>query len=134
MYDEYGFLCNDSYSAIKMGGEWYYSVEHRYQSAKATNDKDHDAVRNTATPEDARKVGRTIPLREDWSDVKVMVMYIALKEKFRQNRELRTELFITLQKKLIYDDPKDYFWGQGDGTGQNMLGYLLMVVRGELRG
>jgi ribA/ribD-fused uncharacterized protein len=51
-------------------------------------------------------------------------------EKYRQNPELRKILMSTGDTKIVEDSPFDYIWGIGrDGTGQNLLGQVLMSVR-----
>lgn len=54
----------------------------------------------------------------------------ALVAKFTQHPELKTLLLSTGTAKLIEHTANDDYWGDGgDGTGQNMLGRLLMEMR-----
>lgn len=58
----------------------------------------------------------------------------ALEAKFRQHAELITLLLSTGDEELIEHTDTDCFWGDGgDGKGRNMLGHLLMELRGRLR-
>lgn len=56
----------------------------------------------------------------------------AVRDKFFQSAILAEELIATRSAILIEDSKKDFFWGISDGTGQNMLGKILMKVREEL--
>jgi len=64
----------------------------------------------------------------------------ALREKFRQNDELRELLLATEDAYLVEHVPEDRaktekYWGDGfNGKGINVLGKMLMQVRDELRG
>ena len=58
----------------------------------------------------------------------------AVRAKFEQHPDIRAVLLGTGDEELIEDAPNDYYWGCGEeGTGKNMLGKILMEVRGELR-
>ena len=71
-----------------------------------------------------------IKIRDGWDDLKVDIMYEGLIEKFGQNKNLCSKLVKTMNAELIEVNPRDYFWAEGaNGTGQNMLGVLLMKVR-----
>lgn len=70
----------------------------------------------------------------DWDKIKVEVMRKAIYYKFTQNPDLKAKLLATKDAVLIEDSPRDYFWGIGaDGSGQNMLGKLLMELRERLK-
>ena len=73
-------------------------------------------------------------MRKGWSQgVKDVVMLKALRAKFNQNDELKTMLLGTGEAKLVEHTEKDSYWGDGgDGSGENMLGKLLIQVRQEL--
>ena len=76
-----------------------------------------------------------VSLRKDWHHVKQQVMRKALRFKFTQNAHLKSVLLATGDATLIEHTKRDSYWGDGgDGTGQNMLGFLLMAVRKELAG
>ena len=52
--------------------------------------------------------------------------------KFKQHPDLRWLLMGTERAMLIYADPSDPFWGEGNGTGANEFGKALMRVRERL--
>ena len=95
-----------------------------------------EEVRGAKTPKLAAQLGRSrkLPLRRDWEAVKVDVMRQALRAKFTQRQELRELLLSTGDAKLVEHTANDNYWGDGgDGSGQNMLGRLLMELRSALR-
>ena len=74
-------------------------------------------------------------IRPDWDDRKDAVMEQALRAKFTQHESLRALLVGSGDETIEEDSGKDYYWGAGaDGTGQNRLGEMLMLLRAELRG
>jgi len=93
-----------------------------------------DTIRLAPAPMDAKKLGQTGPLRADWEQVKDDVMRRAVRAKFEQNPDIRAILLGTGDEELIEDALNDDYWGRGaEGTGKNMLGKILMEIRGELR-
>lgn len=117
-------------------GLTYPTVEHFFQAMKFEGTPYADQIRAAKTPAAARTLGRSraVPIRPDWDDVKVEVMRTALRLKFTTHAVLRTMLLATGSEELIEAAPRDYFWGCGArGTGRNMLGTLLMELRGALR-
>lgn len=85
-------------------------------------------------PNEAKRLGRRVHLREDWEEVKDNIMYEICKAKFTQNEDLRQRLLATgdeyLEEGNYWDDK---YWGVCGGEGQNKLGKILMRVRDELR-
>lgn len=74
-------------------------------------------------------------LRPNWDGVKVKVMHDILTAKFTQCKQCQDTLFATGDRYIAEASPRDNLWGTGkDGTGQNYLGRLLMMIRDELRG
>lgn len=73
-------------------------------------------------------------MRDDWSEVKDGVMFVAVKAKFQQHLHLRALLLRTGTQSLVEHTSKDHYWGDGgDGTGRNQMGKTLMAVRASLR-
>lgn len=75
--------------------------------------------------------------RADWMQVNDDTMKMVIEEKFLQNPQLKELLLATGDAYLVEHTPlgRDAYWGDnGDGTGKNMLGTLLMVLRGKLGG
>lgn len=113
----------------------YSSVEHAYQAAKTPDHKLKEWIRNARDAHDAKKrgnhpkVGATMP--EDWDEQKADIMYVLLRQKFF-HLDLRQKLLATYPAILIEGNTwGDTFWGVCRGEGQNMLGKILMRVRGE---
>jgi ribA/ribD-fused uncharacterized protein len=81
-------------------------------------------------------------VRSDWFQVintgnyqvRDYCMEQALLLKFWQHHDLLALLLSTGDKLLVEHTEKDKYWGDnGDGTGANRLGLLLMKVRARLR-
>ncbi|KAJ4890431.1 hypothetical protein Rs2_30179 [Raphanus sativus] len=151
-WDLYGSFSNFSPHPIRMpyGDDDYRtwsSVEHYYQANKfvgVENPLAHDCVekiRTAKSPEEAALIGRSKQrqqpelVRSDWEDVKIEVMYMALKCKFSTYPHLKTMLLSTAGSVLVEASPHDLFWGGGrEGEGLNYLGRLLMQLRSEYLG
>ncbi len=132
----YGPFSNFAAYGFTLGGNYYPTSEHYFQSQKFAGTPDEEAVRLARAPKIAADWGRerTRPLRPDWNEVKEDVMRQALRAKFAQHAELRSLLLSTGDEEIVENAPGDFYWGCGkDGTGQNRLGALLMELRTELR-
>jgi ribA/ribD-fused uncharacterized protein len=71
--------------------------------------------------------------RDDWDRVKTDVMLLGCFYKFKQNLDAQVILLGTGSKTILDHTPSDGFWGDnGDGTGKNLLGVILMAVRKRL--
>lgn len=134
---EYSFLSNFyRRSFILFGVEWP-TVEHAFQAQKATSREDF--VRFIAdvhpdSPGDAKALGRKIELRPDWEDIKVAVMRSCVTAKFQQNYDLLCKLIATGDVHIEEGNNwGDRFWGTVNGEGSNMLGFMLMATRANLR-
>lgn len=128
-------LSNMYMASFTIGGVTYPSAEHYFQSKKFS-DKEHIrqiVMASTATL--AKQLGgsRKYPIRGDWNKNRVKVMKVAMWNKFTQNPQLAEYLLGTGGHELIEDNPRDNFWGIGNGNGQNMTGQLLMQLRTKLR-
>ena len=54
--------------------------------------------------------------------------------KFAQHPDIRAVLLSTGDERLVEHTSSDSYWGDGgDGTGNNMLGKILMEIRERLR-
>jgi ribA/ribD-fused uncharacterized protein len=115
--------------------EVYRSVEHIFQAKKTLDKKERKAIRECATPGQAKKMGKTVTLRADWEQVKIPYMKTFVKQKFVIHRDLLEKLLATGDEELIEGNTwGDDFWGVcNNGIGQNNLGKILMEVRDELR-
>lgn len=132
----YGCFSNFSRHGIDLEGGWWPTVEHYFQAQKFAGTPYATQIQQAATPKQAAELGRSRkhPLRPDWEQIKDEVMLRAVSRKFETHEELRTILLETGEEDIVENAPGDYYWGCGaDGSGKNMLGKLLVKVRGTLR-
>jgi ribA/ribD-fused uncharacterized protein len=114
-------------------GVLWTTVEHYFQAQKFYGHSLYKDIRDAESPAEAKRLGRLRGMREDWDAVRDGVMLEGLRAKFDQCLALRDVLLDTGDARLIEAAKRDYYWGEGaDGSGRNMLGELLMRVRGEL--
>ena len=132
----YGPFSNFSRHPITIDGVAYATSEHYFQSRKFTDPEIQERVRHASTPMEAANIGRdrSLPLRPDWDRIKDRVMYRALLAKFTQHSDLMALLMNTGGEVLVEHTVNDRYWADGgDGTGKNVLGLLLMILRTHLR-
>lgn len=134
---KYAFLSNfypcDVFSAEDM--LVYPSVEHAFQAAKVKDVETKRAFQVAPSPAAAKKLGKQVPLRDDWKNIKLDVMYNLVWSKFVNNSELRYKLLSTDDAELVEGNTwGDTFWGMCKSVGDNHLGKILMNVRDELDG
>ena len=127
-------LSNFSPPGINVDGVFWPTVEHYFQARKFFDPSIRERIRRAPTPKEARALGqsRSQIIRPDWDGIREEIMLTGLRIKFQvpKTREL---LLSTGTRKLVESSPFDYFWACGqDGSGQNRLGKLLMLVREEL--
>jgi ribA/ribD-fused uncharacterized protein len=119
---------------IKLSGKVWPTSEHYFQAQKHVGSPLEEDIRRAAGPREAFKLGRSQQPRSDWAKVKDIVMYRAVRAKFAQNPKLRVMLLSTGDAELIEHTVNDNYWGDGgDGSGRNMLGCILMLIREEMR-
>ena len=134
--DEFGEFSNFAAYPITIDSKRWPTSEHYFQAQKFHDPADREEVRRAKTPMIAARLGRdrTKKLRPDWDSARVSVMRTALQAKFAQHEPLRALLLSTGDAKLVEHTENDDYWADGgDGSGQNMLGRLLMELRGELQ-
>lgn len=142
--EPFGFLSNFERTPIKIMVRWgtvtYPTNEHYYQAQKANNEEVHDWIAWAPHARLAMVSGRQLEhnkylkdkfMVSDWENKKVDVMLEGLRVKFT-NPKLRKMLLDTGDAILHEDNPEDFYWGIGDGTGKSVLGKLLMKVRQEV--
>lgn len=133
--DPYGFLGNYYKARTFIYGRWWNWNEAPYQSAKTSVQSEIDEIHQALKANDTRLLGQKVTMRPDWDQVKRAVMKECCMAKFLQHPELRKLLMETGDEVLMEDSPVDWYWGIGkDGTGQNVLGQVLMEIREELKG
>lgn len=108
-------------------------VEVEYQRAKCADFEGRKKFPDNMAPGHAKKLGSKVRLREDWDEVKVNIMLFYVTKKFRDHKDLRILLQLTGTAHIEETNWwGDTFWGVCKGVGQNILGDILMQVRGEL--
>lgn len=131
-FDEYRFLSNFHVAPLTLDGIVYPSSEHAYMAMKTDDPQWHARILAAATPNEAKKLGRIVPLRADWDAYRLAAMLKVLTAKFA-DPVLRRKLLATGERYLEEtNDWGDRYWGV-DGTGSNFLGQLLMLVRANYR-
>lgn len=140
---QYRFLSNFWETPVEFEGVIYPSAEHAYQAAKTLEPEYRESILLTPTPGKAKRLGKHVPIRPDWDDVKLEVMETILRDKFGpHNAGLNELLSVTKGQELIEGNFwHDNYWGVCYGTkncdcadnpqGQNNLGLLLMKIRDE---
>ena len=81
------------------------------------------------SPLASKNMGNRVKLREDWEEVREVLMYKILKCKFSQHPYLRQILLNTGLSPIIHRTRGDPVWGDGGGKGLNLLGKLLVRLR-----
>lgn len=134
--EPYGCFSNFSRYPITIDGKTWASTEHYFQAQKFAGTPYEERVRSQNLPREAAEMGRdrSLPLREDWEQVKDDVMRTAVMAKFSQYPELKWTLLSTGDVQIIEHSKNDSYWADGgDGSGKNMLGIILMETREKLR-
>ena len=131
----YGCFSNFSPHAVFIDGTTWMTTEHYFQANKFINGKERFDIQSAKSPMIAARMGRdrSNQLREDWEEVKDILMRKAIKAKVMQHSEVREALLKTGNAMIVEHTPRDSYWGDGpDGSGKNMLGKILMEIRAEL--
>ena len=134
--DPYGEFSNFSPHPFHLHGKTWPTSEHYFQAQKFAGTTHEEEIRLTDSPMVAARMGRSLarPLRADWEAVKDDIMREALRAKFTQHPSLRSLLLGTGNANLVEHTKNDRYWADnGDGTGKNRLGQLLMELRKQLR-
>ncbi len=132
---DYAWLSNFSEHAITLDGQRWPSVEHFYQAQKYVDQQIVQRIRQSDSPQKARKTGqdRSLVTRPDWESTKVSVMQRAVSAKFEQHRRLKDLLAKTGAEEIVHQSSSDLFWGRNEtGEGENRLGELIMEIRKDL--
>lgn len=130
----YEFLSNFYPARIEFDGIVYYNAEAAYQAQKCAVRADRAQFAGLYGDE-AKSLGRKVPLRSDWNAVKLPLMERIVREKFFANPHLARRLLATGAAELREGNPwRDTYWGVDfkTGEGENHLGKLLMDVRRAL--
>lgn len=162
--DEYRFLSNFYNAPVTYNGVTYKNSEAAFQAAKFTH-LTPDDIRAKVSPSiidgydfdltddhcvehafadmsaaDAKKLGRKLPIRPDWEDVKFDIMREIVDSKFANNAYLKRKLLATGDEQLVERNWwHDNIWGDcacdrcKSKAGKNMLGVILMETRARLK-
>ena len=129
----YRFLSNFAVSPIIHNRIHYSTVEHAYQAAKTTDKQLRLHIASLQEPRHAKLFGRKLELRPDWDDIRIDIMRILIKKKFRIPT-FRKLLIQTGNSLLVEGNTwNDTFWGVCKGEGSNHLGKLLMEERRRIK-
>lgn len=127
------FLSNFYPCEVVIYGWTFPSSEHAYQAMKAAYPEKYWPMFLSGTPNQAKRLGKTIPIRWDWESVKVDFMRAIVWDKFTRHPDLMDKLLQTKDATLIEGNTwGDQFWGVCDGVGENWLGRILMDTRSLL--
>ena len=133
---EHAFCSNFAPYPVTIDGVTWPTSEHYYQAQKFTDPAFRESIRAAVTPGQAKRMSRskTQPRVDAWEAVRDEAMYRVVRAKFAQHAEIRAALLATGEAQLVEHCQRDAYWGDaGDGSGQNMLGRILMRVREEMR-
>ena len=129
---DFFFLSNFYEAPVRYDGIVYQNNEAAFQAQKCANPADRQRFAGL-NPSEARNLGRAIPLRKDWEQVKMSVMSEIVRAKFEQNPDLAEKLLSTHDAYLEEGNTwGDRTWGTVNGAGANHLGRILMEVRKEI--
>jgi ribA/ribD-fused uncharacterized protein len=131
---EFRWLSNFTDVQVEFEGVMYPSVENAYVAAK-THDKVLRSILTKITSAEAKRLGRSIPIRSDWDEIKYSVMKGLIKQKFSY-KWFEEKLLLTGDREIVEGNSwHDNYWGICDcsecfeKSGQNNLGKLLMEIR-----
>lgn len=136
-HEPYGCFSNFYKYPITVNGITWMTSEHYFQAQKFAGTIHEEEIWQASSAMRAAKMGRdpNRPLRKDWEKVKDSIMCSTVLEKVRQHKDIREILLSTGDSLLIEHTTNDSYWGDnGDGTGKNMLGRILMDIREGLPG
>jgi len=134
---------------FEVDGVRYATAEHYMMAGKARLFGDEAALERillAASPAVAKKLGRTVQGFDEprWNERRFEIVVAGNAAKFGQHPDLRAFLLATKQRILVEASPVDRIWGIGLSRddpraqrpdawrGLNLLGFALMVVRGQL--
>ncbi len=127
------FLSNFYEAPVTYNGLTYQNNEAAFQAQKCINPNDRKQF-TVLSPTEAKKLGRNIPLRHDWEQIKIQVMKDIVEAKFSQNPDLAQKLLETEDAYLEEgNDWGDRIWGTVNGIGANNLGRILMEIREKIK-
>ena len=147
--EEDGYLSNWHPSNFTCAGQQFSSLEQDMMYQKALGFHDDNIAAEILSTDDVAEIkalGRQVAGYDDhiWNGLRQIIVYEGLLAKFSQNETLKEKLLATGTATLAECAVKDRIWGTGlamddpdrldmsKWTGQNLLGYALMMVREKL--
>jgi ribA/ribD-fused uncharacterized protein len=134
----YGAFSNLFRRSMLFDGREYPTAEHAYQAGKARKEEVREWILSAPTPGLVAMAAHglyTWDIVPGWSQLKYDRMRRVLIAKFSQHGDLWQLLSSTGNARLIevgrVDNVVNRTWGEVNGKGKNMLGVLLMEVRGS---
>jgi ribA/ribD-fused uncharacterized protein len=117
----------------------FATAEHAYQAGKARRPEVREWLMAAPSPALLAMAAHGLyqwDIVPSWSRIKFDRMRAVLQAKFTQHEDLRDLLLSTGSARLVetatVDNPVNRLWGEVNGVGKNMLGILLMELRGQL--
>lgn len=136
----YGAFSNLYRREIEFEGEVFATSEHAYQAGKARKPEVRKWLMQAPSPALLAMAAHGLyywDVAPGWSKTKFDRMRGVLHAKFTQHQDLMALLLSTGNARLVEcattDNEVNRLWGEVNGIGKNMLGILLMELRGELR-
>jgi len=136
----FGPLSNLYRRSISFEGEVFATSEHAYQAGKARKPAVRKWLMQAPSPALLAMAAHGLyywDISPGWSRTKFDRMRAVLYAKFTQHDDLRALLLSTGEARIIetatVDNEVNRLWGEVNGVGKNMLGVLLMELRGLLR-
>jgi ribA/ribD-fused uncharacterized protein len=114
----------------------YQAMKYKYVGGEFFNQERFHLIRTAPTCREAKDWAndKSFPIRPDWDEARVEVMYQVCLAKFSEHEDLAQVLLSTGDEELVEDSPVDPFWGRGPNwDGENALGKVLMRVRDALQ-
>ena len=130
---EYRWLSNFAPAKVILDGIEYPTIENAYQAAKTLDLERRKEFLNIG-PGHAKRLGKTLELREGWNLMKYNIMKDLQKQKYDQleyhNLLMSTGSFQEIQEGNLWND---IYWGVclTTGEGKNYLGKIIMEIRTE---
>lgn len=136
----YGALSNLYRREMVFEGETFATSEHAYQAGKARKVTVRKWLMEAPSPALLAMAAHGLyywDIAPGWSKTKLDRMRAVLRAKFTQHEDLRAFLLSTGDARLVesatVDNEVNRLWGEVNGSGQNMLGIMLMELRRDLR-
>lgn len=135
----FGAFSNLFRRPIVFEGRTYPTAEHAYQAGKPSKSAVREWILSAPTPALAAMAAHGLYVWDvvpNWALIKFDRMRAVLRAKFDQHDDLKELLLSTGEARLVeagrVNNAVNRLWGEVEGKGQNMLGVMLMELRGEL--